>query len=64
MSSLWTNLLFMHGHITDLDLARRLAAAPEPDKRVSGKRQRTPKADVATKKISAAPAAVAHGSCA
>ncbi|MDW2982283.1 MAG: hypothetical protein WBG81_09485 [Rhodanobacter sp.] len=27
MSSLWTDLLFLHGHITDARLARRLAAA-------------------------------------
>lgn len=33
MSSLWTDLLFLHGHITDWRLARRLslkAASPEP----------------------------------
>ena len=28
MSSLWTDLLFLHGHIRDHRLARRLAAAP------------------------------------
>ena len=27
MSSLWTDLLFLHGHITDAKLARRLARA-------------------------------------
>ncbi|MGB3270797.1 MAG: hypothetical protein WBA65_12685 [Rhodanobacter sp.] len=27
MSSLWTDLLFLHGHISDARLARRLAAA-------------------------------------
>ena len=30
MSSLWTDLLFLHGYITDLKLARRLA---EPKQR-------------------------------
>jgi len=34
VSSLWTDLLFLHGHITDARLARRLAAvkrsAPPP----------------------------------
>ncbi|WP_136259314.1 hypothetical protein [Rhodanobacter lindaniclasticus] len=34
MSSLWTDLLFLHGHITDARLARRLAvperASPPP----------------------------------
>ena len=33
MSSLWTDLLFLHGHIRDPELARRLAnmpAAPTP----------------------------------
>ena len=27
MSSLWTDLLFLHGHITDAKLTRRLARA-------------------------------------
>ncbi|THD06198.1 hypothetical protein [Rhodanobacter lindaniclasticus] len=30
MSSLWTDLLFLHGHITDARLARRLDAAKRP----------------------------------
>jgi hypothetical protein len=34
MSSLWTDLLFLHGHITDARLVRRLAglkrSAPPP----------------------------------
>jgi len=30
MSSLWTDLLFLHGHITDWRLARRLSHAPAP----------------------------------
>jgi hypothetical protein len=29
MSSLWTDLLFLHGHITDPELARRLAEAKQ-----------------------------------
>ncbi|WP_266180472.1 hypothetical protein [Dyella humicola] len=41
MSSLWTDLLFMHGHITNLDLARRLAETPKSDKKPSGKRERS-----------------------
>ena len=28
MSSLWTQLLFLHGHVADAELARRLAAGP------------------------------------
>ena len=64
MSSLWTNLLFMHGHITDLDLARRLANNPAPNTPVSGKRQRTPKVATPAKKCATAPAALAHGGCA
>ena len=28
MSSIWSDLLFLHGHIADANLARRLAAAP------------------------------------
>jgi hypothetical protein len=30
MSSLWTDLLFLHGHLTDLRLARRLSSMPAP----------------------------------
>ena len=41
MSSLWTDLLFMHGHITNLDLARRLAETPKPNKKTSGKGRRS-----------------------
>jgi len=42
MSSIGTNLLFLHGHIHDPELARRLAntpTAPQPGRR-SGKRRR------------------------
>lgn len=46
MSSLWTNLLFMHGHIADADLARRLGNTPKPP-RPSGKRLK-PKASTQT----------------
>ncbi|HEY2623206.1 MAG TPA: hypothetical protein VGI53_07150 [Dyella sp.] len=42
MSSLWTDLLFMHGHITNVDLARRLAEMPKSDKKPTGKRRRAP----------------------
>jgi hypothetical protein len=28
MSSLWTDLLFLHGHLSDPELARRLADMP------------------------------------
>ncbi|WP_201314304.1 hypothetical protein [Dyella sp. EPa41] len=30
MSSLWADLLFLHGHITDLKLLRRLKDLPRP----------------------------------
>lgn len=40
MSSLWTNLLFLHGHITDVGLARRLAETPAPAAKPGGKRLR------------------------
>jgi hypothetical protein len=42
MSSLWTGLLFLHGHIHDPELARRLANTPDtpPPSRRSGKRRR------------------------
>lgn len=32
MSSLWTDLLFLHGHITDPQLARRLLSPAPPSK--------------------------------
>lgn len=41
MSSIFTNLLFMHGHITDLELARRLAQTSQPASGPGGKRKRT-----------------------
>ena len=31
MSSIWNDLLFLHGHIADANLARRLAAARESE---------------------------------
>jgi hypothetical protein len=43
MSSPWTDLLFLHGHIHDPELARRLAntASKPPPHLPGGKRQRT-----------------------
>jgi hypothetical protein len=38
MSSLLTNLLFLHSHIHDPELARRLAQLPRPAQRPAGKR--------------------------
>jgi len=29
MRSIWTDLLFLHGHVADVTLARRLAAEPK-----------------------------------
>lgn len=42
MSSLWTGLLFLHGHAHDPQLARRLANTPStpPQGMPGGKRQR------------------------
>ncbi len=40
MSSLWTDLLFLHGHITNADLARRLSQAPAPKAKPRGSRSR------------------------
>ena len=62
MSSIFTNLLFMHGHITNLELARRLAEPPAPAAKPTGKRKRTPNAAVAARKV-VAPATLAHGGC-
>ena len=51
MSSLWTDLLLLHGHIHDPALVRRLASTPStpPPKRPGGKREgiRLPLAAVA-----------------
>lgn len=62
MSSIWTNLLFMHGHIADLELARRLADTQGPSERPQGKRRRTPKA-VPARKGDPSPALVKQGGC-
>lgn len=40
MSSLWTDLLFLHGHIASPELARRLANAPTPQDKARGRRER------------------------
>ncbi|WP_243040039.1 hypothetical protein [Dyella sedimenti] len=63
MSSLWTNLLFLHGHISDPALARRLAEAPKPGPRPGGKRRRVPTVQANTHKA-APPAVLAQGGCA
>jgi hypothetical protein len=60
MSSIFTNLLFMHGHITNLELARRLAETPEPTTKPTGKRKRAA-SDAARKAVASAP--LAQGSC-
>ncbi|PXV55302.1 hypothetical protein SAMN04487785_111146 [Dyella jiangningensis] len=62
MSSLFTNLLFLHGHITDPELARRLANTPEPTSRPTGKRERTPRLMEAVRK-NVAPSKLAHSGC-
>lgn len=62
MSSIWTNLLFMHGHITNLELARRLAEAPGPGTKPKGKRQQVPEVAAASKNA-VAPALVKRGRC-
>ena len=63
MSSLFTGLLFMHGHITNVDLARRLAEAPKPDSRPRGKRQRVPSVALARRGAPRAVGTLAHGGC-
>ena len=64
MSSLFTNLLFMHGHITDLELARRLVNTPQEPVRPTGKRQHLQKASGSSRKVAPSPTALAHGGCA
>lgn len=41
MSSLWTDLLFLHGHIASPELARRLADTPAPQDKPRGRRERS-----------------------
>ncbi|MFC4529012.1 hypothetical protein ISN76_18390 [Dyella halodurans] len=60
MSSLWTDLLFMHGYISNAELARRLAETPKSDQKPSGKRERSNRQ--AASEGSARPALVA-GDC-
>ena len=62
MSSLFTNLLFLHGHITDPELARRLAQTPAPKPRVKGKRERASSLLTTAGKTLASPK-LAHGGC-
>lgn len=62
MSSIYTNLLFMHGHITNLELARRLAEAPPTPPRSKGKRQPASNLMTAIRK-SVAPSKLAHDGC-
>jgi hypothetical protein len=64
MSSLWTNLLFMHGHITDPALARRLAEVPKSPSRPSGKRQRTEAAATGAQRKVSSHAPLPQGGCA
>lgn len=58
MGNPWTALLFLHGHIADPQLARRLAAAELDKPRGGGKRQR-PQAGAAARH--AEPAAAPGG---
>lgn len=62
MSSIFTNLLFMHGHITNLELARRLAEEPAPADKPTGKRKRAPAAADGVRKEET-PGEFAHGAC-
>ncbi|WP_114240377.1 hypothetical protein [Dyella sp. C9] len=63
MSSLFTNLLFMHGHIADLELARRLAGEEERGRPPKGKRQPAPKAEQQLANAVAVPSLAAQGGC-
>ena len=63
MGSIYSGLLFMHGHITNLDLVRRLAEDPKPTQRPTGKRQRTPGAAQAKRPAPRPTGTLAHGGC-
>lgn len=63
MSSLFTGLLFMHGHIADIELARRLAEVPKRDNRPTGKRQRAAEGVKDTPQKPRPIGALAHGGC-
>lgn len=62
MSSIYTNLLFMHGHITNLELARRLAEAPPSPPSSKGKREPSQNVMTAIRK-SVMPSKIAHHGC-
>ncbi|WP_109123476.1 hypothetical protein [Dyella sp. C11] len=63
MSSIFTNLLFLHGHIADPELARRLADAQNERPKQKGKRERAPMAAQTTRKEVVLPAGLAHNGC-
>jgi hypothetical protein len=48
MSSPWTNLLWLHGHIRDPELVRRLANAPSPPPGGKRRRNHSPPAALAS----------------
>jgi len=43
MSSIWKDLLFLHGHIADANLARRLADAPKAERKPQARKEKTPR---------------------
>jgi len=61
MSSMFTNLLFLHGHIADPALARRLAEAPKEPPRSKGKRERVQTPAPTLGKVPGPPALAAGG---
>ncbi|MGO4703447.1 hypothetical protein [Dyella sp. 2RAB6] len=63
MSSIWNDLLFLHGHIADAKLARRLAAAPEAEQKPREVRSRKEKAARTRHVDTARIAACGGGAC-
>jgi len=64
MSSLWNSLLFMHGHIADPELARRLADTPPSTVHRDSKLQQVPKSSGTARRSATPPTTLAHGGCA
>ncbi|WP_266156344.1 hypothetical protein [Dyella silvatica] len=62
MSSLWTDLLFLHGHISNADLARRLSEAKPAQSKPRGQRVTAAESQARPGAKSASPSC--HGACA
>jgi len=65
MRSLWNDLLFLHGHVADVELARRLAheAEPAPQPRTLRKEEAPRAARLDTSRIPPCGGEACHSAC-